>query len=278
MKKIVFFMILGWNLLLGFCSCSSQVLWFGEKEVELVLPDFLMEFEQESAPDFAGWHIWVCSKNGITDFRSRNKSERLKLNKNEIGSVLAYPVCLNSEGEELEFFKPAGALFYETNDNSLLLDWYGGLRAWFLKEILEKEMKTGCENETWVRAVESFNWNKLKQVQEKMIFEQDWDYIHNPWKMNLEAVLQAIACGSFKANLLNVTNVFEIEAPDEGKCYSEFVPENKNIKKNCKILIKQSEVNLISSYNLNAIIIVGKSAQEYSVKYCRLPVTMKGYD
>ena len=278
MKKIILIIIL------CICLVSCNNMWFlKQKNVTFVFPPFLENLE---APKVCYWKVQIVreggramSESGENEFVVRGESFCLNVEKNECGAILATPIVKNSIGQEIEFFRPAGILFCAISGGEREicdLDWYSGYTSFLLKTLFEQVDKNHhSEKEVW-DYIASFNWKKMEQVilEKKSEYENKGSF-YNPWLIECASVTKAIANHNFRATLLSMKNYFEMENLNEGKIYSSFVPENKNIEKNCKILIKQSEVNLISDYNLNAIIVSGDSAQKAKIKYCNMPYKTK---
>lgn len=273
MKKLFLF----WFALCVF-SCENMNLSFSMKKLRVVLPEFCSYFD-ERCPDLDGWRIVVCSEYGKDDFFISEDFFYVDGNKNITGSVLAYPVCKDSCGNRVLFFEPAGAVFLNADSNGNLdLKWSEGFVAYVMQCLFESEMKTGEKLSVVSEGIGEFNWAKFDNQIKERVLECENGIFYNPWKVDLECLLKAVAARSFRVNLLYLNNMIDFSIPDDMEIWSSYVPENRNIKKKSKILIKQSEVNLISDYNLTAIIIVGKSAEKLSIKRCSMPNAITGYD
>ena len=276
MKKL-FFPLLS---ILLFVACSNDYFHFGKEKVHVVLPDFTLEFD-ETCPQLSGWHVEIYSESEIREFFTRDSGFDIYVEKNEVGCVLATPIVKNFAGEDVIFFKPAGNLICEIDfalGNELILDWYKGYCAYLVKVFFdETDLENGHNEETW-NVLACFNWFKMIDVMEERVLDCEIKgCFYNPWVIAPETVTRQIALHSFRASHLTMKQYFELENLCDNKIYSSFVPENKNIKKNHKILIKQSEVNLISDYNLDSIIVTGTSVK-YKIKYAGMPQYIIGYE
>lgn len=274
MKKLFFLMV----SLLCFASCHNLVLR-GERNVHVVLPNFQCEFN-ENCPRLIGWSVEIRSEKRENVFFVEDNEFNIVLDDGEIGFLLAFPIVENVYDEKLSFFKPAGLVFQDGIDESeVLLDWYKGYTAFVMKVFIDECKKDELELEEVWNYTGCFNWHKLDLTVEEKILEYDCiGSLYNPWLTSPETVTKCIALHSFRGSYLSMKNYYEFENLNNNEIYSSFVPENKNIEKNHKILIKQSEVNLISDYNLNAIIVSGTSAENAKIKNCRMPFVLSNYE
>lgn len=275
MKKL-FFLLLGIGL---FVACSNTYFQCGKEKVHVVLPDFADGFEDE-CPCLSGWHVEIYSESEVREFFTRDSGFDIYVERNEAGCVLATPIVKNFNGDDVVFFKPAGNVFCEIDlglGNDLILDWYKGYCASVMKVFFNETNVDDDVRGTW-DVLACFNWFKMFDVMEERILDcEKKGCFYNPWLIAPETVTRQIALHSFRASHLTMKQYFEIEKLNDNKIYSSFVPENKIIKKNHKILIKQSEVNLISDYNLDSIIVTG-IATKYKIKYAGMPQYIIGYE
>ena len=243
-------------------------------------------------PKLSFWIVEVHTPSFTGQYEcSSAESLTFEVLKNEPLCVTATPVCFNSDGKKVLFFKCAGTVypfsvhnqFENHNQNAVYgknnhfeLTWKNGFTAYLVQSLFRNGKKLSYTAFELRDYISRFNWDKLiNYIEEK---QSDENHFYNPWLCDLKEVLNGIAFGSFKANLLNMKNVFTIDAGENNEILSSYVPENKNIQKKSEILIKKSEVNVFSDYNLNGIIIKGDSVQGLAIEYISLPLYIEEYE
>ena len=232
-------------------------------------------------PELVNWIVEVHTASFTGKYEcARGEKICLKVLKNETLSVTATPVCLDAKGRKVCFFKCAGLIlpYYKFSESSTLL-WFNGFSAHLMQSLFRNGKQLGYDSDELRNYISRFNWNKLEASIDsnlKKCLEDQGFY--NPWLLDQTEVLNGIAYGSFKANLLNMKNVLKVDTGQNNEILSSYVPENENIKKNAQILIKKSEVNVFSDYNLNGIMIKGDSVQKLTLEYISLPLYIEEYE
>lgn len=271
--RFVFRFCAGLFLNLVLFSCSYGI--FTDEDICVSLPDWNQMEENFAVPELAFWKLAVVSENGIETKIVREKEVIVSVKKNRPFCVLVWPMCMLTEGMYIDFFKPAGGLYSGMNGNCLELTWQSGYPAYLMMSLFENadfSEKAGT-------CISRFNWSRFENALELSSFDfGEGDYCYNPWNLDLESIMSSIAHNTFRVSLLNQNKIIYAENSEWTDYISSYMPENEILQKNGRICLKQSEVNLISDYNLNGIIITGKSEKNLSVKYTSLPIFKTEYE
>lgn len=258
--------------LVSFFPYSPKV----QPTVNVSFPQWDSNFTQTVYPKLSGWQIEVHGENYDDSFYTE-EGFSVQCEINQPYSILAYPICKDSSGNLVDFFKPAGAVFFgSSNLTEINLDWEAGFAAKVMSLLLKN-----ANNQQDFTVVKRFNWQRMEEIIRENCREsviQEEKSFFNPWNLNLNEVTKSIASTTFRSTLLTQKNVFDYELSEPDKIVSSYVPENKNIGKFQRICLKESEVNLISDYNLRGIIVERKAANRIFAYYCALPILVTGYD
>lgn len=221
---------------LAFLGCDNMaqgnVLPFAAMEkIELKLP----EYPHQTHPPLAGWRICIVI-NGIEQNITANESSRtvnLSLPRNKATPVLCYPITRNPENatnEGTEFFHPAGCVHpYSTNPT-----WNDGFTAQVLSSLLKTKGNADIHEKE--RFCSLFNWERLsslvKQKESESISNGD---SFNPWQLDMDSTLKAIASGKFAKHNVKQKKIHcvRIQIPSKvlqsihtsNKLYSKFIPQ-----------------------------------------------------
>lgn len=243
--------------------------------LSVVYPELSHWIVEVHTPSFTG--KYDCEPGDNLDFL---------ITRDEPLAITATPVCFDNRKNKVAFFKCAGAVYPFTKDSmdltgeqselSVVLSWENGFTAFLMQSIFRNGKKLSYNSGELRDYILRFNWNKLiNYIEEK---QSDEENFYNPWLLDIAEVLGGIAYSSFKASFLNQKGVFKLDCGENNLILSSYVPENKNIQKKCRILLKKSDVNVFSDYNFNGIIIKGDSVQKVSIEYISLPLYIEEYE
>lgn len=260
-------------LSLFFFSCADGI--FTEEKILVSFPNWDDYSDRYGVPPNKFWKVAVCKEDGI-EWNAVYENEMLVcVKKNRPFCVLAWPMCMNSEGMFIDFFRPIGALYSDVNESGVELSWSSGFSAYVMMLVLQN---AGFSKDG-VLCVSRFNWLRFEEILEKNSLNlEEGDYCYNPWNLDLESIISSIAHNSFRVSLLNLGKLLYVEEDGYRDFFSSYMPENEFLQKKGRICLKQSEVNLISDYNLKGIILYGKSEKNLSVKYISLPIFKTEYE
>lgn len=252
-----------------------------KEKVTVILPELT-----EPAWEISFWKIEItsCSKTVTKKLNGAEGRFNLELEKNRPVSVTVTPVFKKSESEEIEFIKPAGQIYpYGYNNGKLVLTWGGGYCSSVFKTLVTGAAEAG-ETAVYIQNYLSrFNWKRFLETIEEKINSSVKDFLdaddaasavfYNPWLLNEQSVLEAIAYDSFNANKLRLSEVFSVDL--ELSCFSSFVPENEIIMEQKRVSVRKNEVNFFSLSQSYGIIVSGASAKNISIQCISMPIYKK---
>lgn len=255
-------------------SCKLDCFPEDANQILIQLPRWDLVQEEYHLPALCGWKIRIGDSDGFDEFVHYSGDLWHEFKRNKAACVLAYPLVKDAYGNFVDFFKPAGALAYDATGGVLELGWENAVSAFVMMRLVE--LAEGCNCKV---NLERFNWRKFNDFLLINYCDGEGEKFYNPWNLDLERIVGYIAGSSFRVSFLQDSNTFWYETD----CYrneiiSSFIPENKNIQKNHGIRLKQSEVNLISDYNMEGIIVIRKSEKNLSVRQTSLPIFNKEYE
>ncbi|MCQ2591472.1 MAG: hypothetical protein MJ188_01700 [Treponema sp.] len=212
-------------------------------------------YENTTFPDLVKWQVSVLGQNLnksfeiVKNFQKEDAVEsfELKVSKNQPVSITIQPITRSFGGADLNFFKPAGAIYpydlepqnavhplFNNNRNKCLkLSWEQGFGALVMQQLYFSSAQEVFLNEdgTIWEYISYFNWKKLQQlVLEKIdqsketFFPQDSESpiqdfsklaFYNPWQIDFQTILEAIAYRKITAGTLSVKSVFSAIIPPE---------------------------------------------------------------
>ena len=250
MRKFIFVLLL--VLPLALCSCQ---IFAREETVEFELPAW-----PDYLPPLEGWTL---IQDGLSEPVTVQASARiitLKLDKNKPCSISLAPLSQNN------FFKPAGTIY----PYSQKLSWSGGYAVQLFR-LLQKAADLDI--------TASFNWEKLMENLEQKeadSLEQDSSPFYNPWLLDSQEALEAIAYHNFTANKIKLSNSLSI--PLDFKVYSSYVPENElslQQKGSC-VSVRMGQPEIFALCDSCYLIISATSAKNISLDLVSMPIFKEG--
>ena len=158
----------------AFCGCSLLC----EKEaVSFVLPEAYNE------QNVSSWKVVICDSSGISysAVHASGKKAVLEFRKNSLSSVLAFPVT-----DDGSIKNPYGTIY----PFEVPLDYKNGFASGVLHSLFLSSENAPDEKE---RFLSRFNWQRF--MKECALFE-------DPWLLDKEQIMKAIADGTFRKNVL----------------------------------------------------------------------------
>lgn len=268
-------------------SCSNspfekEEILSGERvDVSVIIPEWPPAFNgSQEYPQISYWILELnTASNSVTmNCTTLEREIHFCVNKNEPVSITALPVSKDSTESKKIFFKCSGGIYpYGKENTQIVLSWKEGFTAFLMQSMFKSSKKMNYSQEDIKNFISKFNWEKLLNSVDEKIENQNQE-AYNPWLLNKEEILKGISNGSFSARALKMKEVMEVKIPENQHILSSFIPENEKIEKKSQILIKKSEVNVFSDYNLNGILVKGDSVQNLSIENISLPLYIEEYE
>lgn len=278
--KLLSKMVLFAGFFLFFSSCSFIIPENNDREnVEFLLPQWPPETykgEQPLYPQLSRWIIEVCSADGVEKFSTTESHLQFNLNKNRIFGIKASPVTLDSTGNEILFFKPAGSIYpYSYDAGQQRLTWIEGYACSILQTLYESKKETGVTTEHMISFLEGFNWYKFTETLEKKANQSEQFY--NPWLLDSFTLMDNLSYGNFKSSYLDPKYTLELQLaklnlPVSVSLLSSYVPENRNITSNGTIVVKKECYSVYSCNTDYAAVILYSSSKKVSLQYVFMPI------
>ena len=275
MRKISIVILILLPLLVASCSLVSSLKDTEHEEVKLAFPQW-----PQTLPPLVCWKV-ECYKgeNGshvVSQYPPDSKSFSLRVRKNTPFYICATPVT-GTQTQPQEFFKCAGAVY----PWSLELSWSGGYSANLMRTLVLGMEKSGWSASYICANLCQFNWYKLNQVlEQKQQDSLEEGIFYNPWLLDSQKVLEAIAYKDFTATKLRQSGVFSANL--EFCVYSSYVPENQvccsKEKAGC-VTVKKDEPLLVAvpaESQEYGIILYGSSEKNISLEFISLPIYIEG--
>lgn len=261
-------------------SCSFVIPEISEREeVEFVLPQWPPETYKSGEqiyPELSRWIIEIYSAQKEDCFSTTETSISISVQKNRALCILAIPITLDSAGNEVAFFKPAGSIYpYSYENGKQNLSWPEGFTCSIFKTLYSSKKETGVTTEHMVRFLESFNWKKFNETLEKKATESEQFY--NPWLLDTFTIMDNLSYGNFKASFLNQKYTYELQLaklnlPVSVNLLSSYIPENQNILAHGAVTVKKENYCTFSCNTDFAAIILYSSSKKISLEYVFMPI------
>ncbi|MBO4403882.1 MAG: hypothetical protein J5780_00945 [Treponema sp.] len=154
------------------CSCGFLC---EKEEVSFFLPD---TYNEQSV---TFWKVTVCDSNGIcySKICEAGKNAALEFNRNALSSVLAFP-------SDVSGANPYGTVY----PFDFPVDYKNGFASLVLYSLFLSSENTPAEKEWFLSR---FNWQR---------FIKECAQLDDPWLLDKEQIMNAIAEGKFRKNLL----------------------------------------------------------------------------
>ena len=287
MKNILFIVALCCTLF----GCSYNVLDLeASEEISVQLPTWPpstyktpQELNLSPYPHLSRWKVQITSAGQVCTYFTKDEKISFTVKKNEPLAVSVTPITLTTDGEEVQFFKPAGMIYpYEE-----CFSWEGGFSTAVFERLFASKKETGVTTEHMNAFLKSFNWKKLSQTIQKKVEESVNEFsdeatkspvFYNPWQIDLYTLLDNLCYGNFKATFVNAKNVlsYSVEKLEVGKgqvnLLSSFVPENEILWQYGKISIKKDLITSISCNIDLSILITYFSSKKISQEVVFMPI------
>ena len=289
MKKNIFTILSGLAFL--FLSCQNSLI-SEEEKVEFILPVW-----EELLPKLSRWKISAASADFEKDFflDGGEKAFLFTVNRNEPFCLTAGPLTLLSDGSEVNFFKPAGALypyFAEGDASSLhcVLTWEAGFTAEAMQKIISSKKETGLSSDAVKTFLMQFNWKKLQEKINQNIaasilsFESDSKTkFYNPWQLDSFTLLDNLSFAIFDSKYLNNSYIFTVELellriPQDKTLLSSFLPENQILQKYRYLTLKKKTPQIYMMDNTYALTLSASSAKKVSADLTYMPILIEDYE
>lgn len=245
-KKILFVLI----LIVGtFVSSCSNLISDDCEQVEIVFPQW-----EENFPYLCGWDVKI--QNAFDSFKvfvspGENLSFLVKLNRPV--AFVACPVTYDAAGNMVAYFYPAGFVYpygecAGSDKNKVILTWNDGFTAEVMNQMFTVSKNSGYLGEEVNEFIASFNWKRLMlTVQNK----ETEDEMYNPWLLERNEILNAIAYRNFKATDLNLKKSIVKEYFLEGEFFLRYVPVNSVYFETGKIYLNLEQVYIVQDLMQN---------------------------
>ena len=304
MKRIIFtlmriftFCCLFEGLSATFAGCQNSLI-SDEEEVEFILPEWKAGGE---LPQLSRWKICARSADFEKVFflAGEEKSFSFTLKLNEPFSLTAFPLTRLSDGGEVSFFKPAGALYpyfaggdFYSGKVCCQLSWEGGFSADAMQKIIRNRKESGLSSEELKRFLMQFNWKKMQEKinqnieQSILSFESQGESkpkFYNPWHIDSALLLEKLSSAIFESRYLNTSYVFTVEEELVGlqqdkTLLSSFLPENQIIQKYHLLTLKKNTPQAYIIENTYAVTLSASSAKKLSADLSYLPILTEDYE
>ncbi|MDE5898378.1 MAG: hypothetical protein K2H09_03835 [Treponemataceae bacterium] len=241
------------------------------------------------------WNIEaVCGKNR-REFRAlpTDAAVRLEVGRNEACAVLARPVVRIEYAEppaepadgggahaalpELLFFRPCGAVYpFQTE-----LSWQDGFAASCLSDFYAYALRSGVPEDAAVRHASCFNWTKFSSS--LALKGAAAEAFYNPWQLDRNAILAAIAARSFSVTLLAQKKSCAVASEQLAGsarfvAVSSYIPQNEAAWKSGTFTLKESvpeEFLLLPRGGISGPAEGGCGAQEAMLLAAEMPSAAK---
>lgn len=263
------------------CSIQSTLEELEYEQVELVLAQWPGEL-----PNLLYWRVQMYAPNeGIfynTELPPQSTGEKLRVKKNSPFYVCAFPVTGDSQKPQ-QFFKCAGAVYpWECSgvDGQIQLSWTSGYVAYLMRSLIKAAEASGYRGPYVSQYIGSFNWLKLIQVLEQKQQEAlEAEDFYNPWHLDTQQVLEAIAYENFTAVKLKMSGVFSMEL--EFPVYSSYVPENEfcgpaGFFEKGVVTVPKNRISLFALSQNMALMIYGDCEKKVSLEFISMPIYIEG--
>ena len=286
------------------------------EDINLLLPAWPPDDScNKHYPDLSCWLISIESENyseefiytpsdKITRVKAKNGSyiemlgSRITLNvkKNRPAAVTAQPVTkIDDLGRDVSlFFRPAGLIYpFEIHSPeesckggrnkstfnkkyTYSITWNEGFIATVMEHIFRNKSYTKSQLSSFIS---SFNWKKAAAYINEQI---EGDAPYNPWLLNMPYITNKICTKEVSASCFSLSSTESIDIsllniPDNTICpLSSFIPENKDLLKTKKILVKKQQPLLIYTSENTGIICTYSSINKISLEYILLPIYIRG--
>lgn len=261
--KFLYFSL--YTLLFLCFSCKTE--FFIEQDTTIKFPSSSSFLENGLKLEFSEWKVFVFTEEKMDTFYLKQNEFSFCFKKNRPSCVLAFPLCKNSSGKIVDFFKPCGALLWKENNGELELTWEQGFASYIMACLFKSFYVSSTS-----KVLRRFNWPRLCEEIIKLCESND-EYFYNPWLLDLETVVSSIAYDSFKISLLKLKDVSSASIPNSaGIIYSSYVPEQKSFNQKRKLTIKDKEVNLFMDNYSNGLLLKRDEENNVLIKYTALPI------
>ena len=282
MKNFIFAVVITFAAL--FAGCQNPLI-SDEEKVEFILPDW----NESELPKLSRWKICVCSADYEKSYYlgAGKKSVLLDVNRNEPVCITAEPLTFLKDGSEVNFFKPAGALYpygaegdFYSGKLKCPLTWEAGFTAFTMQKIIKSKKETGIGSAELKTFLMQFNWKKMQNKINQNIADS---MFYNPWQIDLFTLLDNLTFAIFEAKYLNTTYIFRVEKeaaqiPAEAECLSSFIPENQIIKNYGLLALKKKTPQSFLIDNTYAVTLSASSAKKVSADFTYMPILIDDYE
>ena len=275
-------MLIAVSLLLFSCSMFEDLSDTDHEVLEFEFPSW-----PENLPPLLEWKVQMyVPKTGELleqDYSPEIRSFSHKVCKNVPLYVCAEPITGSPDSPQA-FFKCSGAVYpWECSGKKSFkvnLSWTGGYVCCLMKTMIKSMEKNGENPDDVNRNLQAFNWYKLSQVLIQKEQEQaENEIFYNPWLLDSQKVLEAIAYKDFTATKLRQSGVFPVNF--EFNVYSSYVPENINCftqNNGGYVSVKKEEPLLVGLPDKMefGLIIYGSSEKNISLEFISMPIYIEG--
>jgi len=281
-----------------FTGCSNISSPGSYEKIYLTLPQWPPSSPAYSYeyPELLKWNIVIQGKSFDKKIEVYNNStallafeeEAFRVAKNRLLSITANPITLNKNNQPVSFFKCAGAIYPQAYEyegiakGRITLSWEKGFSAYLLQSLYSSGKERLYGEEELEDFISRFNWRKLEEtIQDKMdkaiieLENQEDTVFYNPWLLELQPLLEALASQKLSAGSLTLKNSFayKIKSLDNKELFlSSFIPENRIIQAYNTLSLAKNKENIFSYDNHFAIIFKGSSEKKLSTEYVLLPI------
>lgn len=262
----------------------------GTAEIELALPVWPPEQKNCAYPELDFWLIEyeTAEKSGTMRVCAFQKTVTFSVPENKSAAFSARPVTKCSSGSTL-FFKGAGCV-YPQNTSSFL--WNQGFAA----DILASLYKASNDREKTAELLSVFNWQKfintltkkendallkIQTASQQQMEKEVYPAYCNPWMLNKQKILSAIADQSFTAASLTFPNAITLSPEDEilqipggiKNFVSPYIPENEVFQKfNFLTIIKKTESGSLFLYGSSIALFTVTLNGNPELTVCAIPL------
>lgn len=270
---LIFFIIPG---------CSSVFDITTEEEFTILVPQWPPEDSQKSQyPELSKWKVTISSSQESYSFYTTAPSFTYNFKKNLPCAITVQPITLLDNGEECEYFLPAGIIYpyAQIDSQNISATWEQGFLAHTINRIINSKKETGVSQQHLEKFLKEFNWQKAQQTInakiEKSILEETAYF--NPWQIDSERLLDNLCYGNFKTTFLNTTGLYTFSLSslfqnDDFFPLSPFIPENQFLMEKNLIGLKKNSVNFLSNGKDIGVILICKSAKNVSKDFIQMPI------
>ena len=165
-------------------------------------------------------------------------------------------------------------------DGQIQLSWTSGYVAYLMRSLIKAAEASGYRGPYVSQYIGSFNWLKLIQVLEQKQQEAlEAEDFYNPWHLDTQQVLEAIAYENFTAVKLKMSGVFSMEL--EFPVYSSYVPENEfcgpvEFFEKGVVTVPKNRISLFALSQNMALMIYGDCEKKVSLEFISMPIYIEG--